>query len=77
MDFALETGTAASASHKIDLFNKYGSSYFGVYEKRKFLGVIPYWHLLDYFFRRAAAEEWLRDNWKLPAYYHITRKVPA
>lgn len=79
MDFALETGTAGHASHKIDLTKVRGlyGPRFGVFEKRRFLWVIPYWHRLDWFQTKDAAEEWLKANWKLPAYFHVTRKTPA
>lgn len=80
MDFALETGTAAQASHRI-ILKRHGwlipYTRFHVQERRKFLWLIPHWADLDDFCSRSSAEDWLLANWKVPAYFHITRKTPA
>lgn len=80
MDFALENGSAARASHRI-VAKRIGwlvpYTRFQVQERRTFLWVIPYWKTLEDLHDLDAAEAWLFRNWKLPAYFHVTRKTPA
>lgn len=81
MDFALlESGTAARASHKITAYCPWpDSTRYAVYVKRRWFWVIPYWAWLEGDFMSVEmAEAWLMTNWKLPRFYHITRrKGPA
>lgn len=80
MDFALESGSAAQASHRIVL-KRVGwflpFTQFHVQERVKVLGFIPMWVTLEETYSLAAAQEWLEDNWKVPRYFHVTRKDPA
>ena len=80
MDFALETGSAAMASHRI-ISKRIGwilpITQFLVQERRKLLWLIPYWGTLEEKYSLNEAEAWLFANWKIPAYFHITRKAPA